>query len=326
MDLMSDGKRVVSIGAAGAIGVWNPAKPGTYTHRFAEADPPPHRLFAQGYFPKHELLLTGGAGPELTLWDLNTGAVVLRAPHVHGVVRSIDVSADGKSFVTGGDLGWNHWSLRGKDKMVDRGSITDGLVLVHTVRYSQVQSLIAATSGNGIVSIHSLVSPDRSVQQTKDDQVLAFAFGHARCEFAFVTRRGRIQLGSSSPRVEHTTKLAAPSMMPLVLEFAPNRRLFVAGEENGRLSFFNVETGACRQFSTGRKYGVTAVRFAPGGESLAIGDSSGAVLIAKTPEEILPPVVAKGELTLDLAANVVAQLKRAPAKTPLPPAREAPQP
>ncbi len=310
MDFLSDGKRIVSIGAVGAIGVWDLENPGTFVRRLVEAEPPPHKLYAQAYLPRKQWLITGGDGKELTLWDLGRGEVLSRAPHPHKVVRSIDASVDGRFFVTGGDVGWNHWSITGQGKLVDRGTIGNNLLLVHTVRYSQVQQVMAATSGNGIVSIYNLQSPDRSLTLSKDDQVLAFAFGRARCEFAFVSRRGRMQTGTSSPRVVQKHKLASAAIMPVTLEFAPNRRLLAVGEERGYVSFFDLESGACHRFTTGRHEAVTTVRFSPDGKTLALGDSAGAIQVAPLPAEILPPVVPPKELALDLAASTMAQLQR----------------
>lgn len=310
MDFHRDGDKVIAVGEKGALAVWDTQGAKKYVQRLVEADPPKQKLYALGYFPRDQWVVTGGDDGELVLWDLISGQVKQRAPHQHGAVRSLDVAANGRAFLTGGDVGWNHWTIAQDGTMTDHGSVSDGLVLVHTVRYSPIQKIVAAASGNGIVTVHSLAYPRTSSTLNESDQALAFAFARARCELAYATRPGKMTLGSTSPRVA-ARGLTKGGLDPLVLEFAPNRRLLAVGEEQGAVTLFDLDGDKRQRYYTGHEHAVTAIRFSPDGDSLALGDAGGFVRMAQLPPEMLSAPTPKSELALDLAANLLSPKAKA---------------
>ncbi len=310
LEFDSGGHAIIAVGSGGALAIWNIEAQQSPIRRFVENEPPRSKLLALGYFPQLNLALTGGNASELVLWNLATGQIVARAPQPHGSVRSIDVAADGKTFLTGGDTGWNLWELSDDRKLIDQGPISAGLVLVHTVRHSAAQGTVAATSGNGVVTVRSLKFPGSSKRIDTDDQVFAFAFAHTRCEFAYATRRGRVVLGATTSRITRTTVLAQGDLAPLVMEFSPNRRLLAIGEESGRVTLFDIDSGRRHPFSIGSRNAITALRFSTHGDQLALGTSTGEVLLARLPLDRFSPPTPRTELLLDKAANYLSDAKR----------------
>lgn len=330
LDFLGTGDGLIAIGTSGALAVWRVEAPFQMLQRLVETERPKTKLFALGYFPRRKLALTGGASEELALWDLETGTIVARAPHPHGTVRSIDVSPDERRFVTGGDLGWNLWQLPSDRQPVDEGAVSDGLVLVHSVRYSRVQHVVAATSGNGLVRVHSFDNPANSVSYSADDQILGIAFSQSRCELVFASQRGKILFGTGSSRIKPRASLTFPQNPPRVVEFAPNRPLLALGHSDGTVTLVDLESNLRHRFTTELASAVTVLRFSRDGEALAIGNAAGDVLWARLPVERFTPPTSAWELALDRAANLLPPVKerklRSTADSPAPAAEGAAEP
>jgi hypothetical protein len=307
VDLAFDeqGRQVVALGRGGALAVWDPERPGKFLRRMVDAEVPKATVYSIGLFPQRRWALVG-SDTDLVLWDLNSGEIKSRTPHPHQAVRSIGVDAQGKHLVTGGDVGLRYWELQEDGSLRDMGWIRDNLVLVHSVRFSQVRALAAAVSGNGFVVIHPFDNPLAEISNRYPEQVVSVALGRARCEFAFGTQRGQIIQASNSSRLKAIGPVGSVSFPPSTMDFAPNRRvLAVSGGDAGAVAFFDMESKRrlIRSLKTGET--ITVVRFSPDGEDLAMGTSSGKVYLVRVPAEEFSSPVDRKEVVLDLASNYI---------------------
>jgi serine/threonine protein kinase len=305
LEFSPSGKYLFAAGSSGALAVWDPLQPEKTIRRLIDSDKTKsdkgRGLLALATLPRKSIVVVGGESPELLVWEYNKGKLLQRIPHTHGKVRCIDISPKGDLMMTAGDVGWNMWKITDDLTFTDQGPIQEGMLLVHSARFSSVQPVIAGVSGNGIISLRSLEYPSSNRSIEVGDQVISFAFGKTRCDFAYGLNRRYVFAGSSSPRVT-TSQFRGLLSNPLSLEFSPTRRQLAIGGENGTILFVDLDTGQRIPFSVGEDSRILVIRFAPDGNSVALGLGTGKIYYVPLPVERFGPPTPKSELALDLLA------------------------
>jgi WD40 repeat protein len=233
-------------------------------------------------------------------------------------------------MMTGGDIGWNMWNISADLQFEDKGPIEEGMLLVHSARFSTIQEVIGGVSGNGIISLKSLDYPDSNKTIRVDGQVISFAFGKTRCDLAYGVDRRMITVGTSSNRLKPITLRNLPSS-PLCIEYSPIRRQLAIGGDSGTVLLVDLDSGNRFLFNIGETSRVLVLRYSPDGESLAIGTGVGKLFIAPLPNHRFDPPTPPKELALDRLTNQMptAEELRNPLKrlqSLLPPAVEEDQP
>jgi serine/threonine protein kinase len=303
LDFDATGKTIVTVGTRGTLAVWDPNRPRQWLKRLLDPQESRPRLMALGLLRSSNLAIVGGTDGEMALWDLDKGTILQRIPHSHGVLRAIDVSADEKRCVTGGDVGWNRWRITKDYQFIDEGHIDQRPVLVQAVRFSQNLPVVGAASGSGEILFHNLIEPSYSKQITISGHGIDVAFGKTRGDLAYLGDRGKAVLGSITVRLKEPRSLSVPGEKPSCLDFSPTHRLLAAGTESGRIIIFDLDRKNHALFNTGHSELITVIRFSPAGDRLVWGDSAGDIFLAQVPLDKFSPPTRKSELTLDLLAN-----------------------
>jgi WD40 repeat protein len=304
MEFTSSGRYIVSIGRTGALAVWDPAVPDKWMRRMVDEERRSEKLVAMAIIPKRSIAIVGGEGPELNVWDYDKGTLLHRLPHKHGKVRSIDISPKGDRMMTGGDIGWNMWTISPNLEFVDNGPIEEGMLLVHSVRFSTIQEVIGGVSGNGIISLKSLEYPESNKTIRVDGQVISFAFGKTRCDLAYGVDRRMITIGTSSNRLKPFSVRTLPAN-PLSLEYSPVRRQVAIGGDDGTVVLVDLDSGKRHIFNIGEISRILVLRYSPDGESLAIGTGAGKLFLAPLPNDRFEPPTPPKELALDRLTNQI---------------------
>lgn len=305
LDFNEVGDRILAVAHGGTLAEWDPMHPNQPSRSFV--DPVKKApLYALGVVPDQPLVIIGGESPELVVWDIEKEAVVARVPHAHRTVRAMDVAPDGKWVVTGGDVGWHLWELLPNKSIADRGPIPGDMVLVHTVQFAPVLSVVTAASGNGYVAAHSLINPASSSLQKLTDQGLAVACGKTRCEMVFGTQQGKLVHRSTSSRLADIGFVGSVDFTPTAMDFSPKRRvLAVAGKKDGSVAFYDMNQKKVYRYHTNHASRITVLRFSRDGEFLAIGSAGGSVIHAKAPTELFSDPTPPQELAMDALANYI---------------------
>lgn len=301
------GDQIIAVARGSVLAFWRPDQPNV-SRRFVDPQNPKSApLYALGYFEKRSRAITGGELPELVLWDTVKGTILRRVPHPHHVVRAIDVSPDGRTFSTGGDIGWHYWELTADDQLVDKGKLDDDLVMVRSVRFSTVQTMVAATSENENVRIRSVRNETLRLKLNQGgSEELAVAFGKARLDWAFSDRSGQIFVGPVTPRLPAVGRIDQWKFPAVTLDFAPDRRvLAAAGPGDDTVTLYDLVQKKSYRLPTETKQGINIVAFSPNGKQLAVGDKAGHIQLADLPLDLLPPIESKQELLYDQSANAV---------------------
>jgi serine/threonine protein kinase len=302
LEFTSTGRYLVAIGTFGALAVWDPDVPEKWMRRMIDESNRSPKLHALALIPKRSVAVVGGEGPELVVWDFDKSKLLQRLPHKHGKVRSIDISPKGDRMMTGGDIGWNMWTITPDLQFEDQGEIEKGMLLVHSTRFSSVQDVIGGVSGNGIISLKSLRYPESDKAIRVQGQVISFAFGKTRCDLAYGLDRRRVYVGTSSNRLKPISLRGLPSN-PLSLDYSPVRRQIAIGGDNGLVLIVDLDTEKRHLFNVGEDSRILVLRYSPDGETLAMGLGTGKLLSARLPNHRFDPPTPTRELVLDRLTN-----------------------
>lgn len=232
--------------------------------------------------PDGKLLATGANDSTASVWDIVTGSEVLRAVD-DGAITSVAVSPDGTLLATG--------SARGRIRVWDMKPVNRGVSVTHggviwSAAFSDTGGLLATTSTHGTTIVTSTAGVELFRMESRGDQLAAgelaqpeigeVAIGEGGDLVAVILDSGSATVWDTREqrqvvRVVHGGKGSAVAV-------AKHRKLLATGGDDGIVRVWDLPSGNLRgEYKLGSR--ISALRFSVGGTWLAVGTSSGDLVL-----------------------------------------------
>ena len=229
-----------------------------------------------------KLLATGANDSTASVWDIVTGTEILRAVE-DGAITSVAVSPDGSLLATGTERGMIRvWDMNPVERAV---SVTHPGI-IWSAAFSDTGGLLATTSTHGTTVVTSAAGVELFRIDARRDQLAAgelarlehgeVAIGELGDLFAVLLDNGSATVWdtrrkSQVVRVDHGGKGSA-------MAIAEDQNLLATGGDDGIVRVWDLPSGNPRgEYRLGSM--VSAVRLSIGGKSLAVGTSSGDLVL-----------------------------------------------
>ena len=287
-----DGRLVASAGHDGQVKIWDPEQVISTEAKVAAsvakqpAPQSPHRdfighsgaVYSLAFAPDGRTLASGGQDNDVIVWNLATGRAMETLRGHSSYVQSCAYSPDGKALLSGGRDAkvklWNPGNYGETKQLIVEGQGSPESVLA--ARFSKDGSAIVTASRDRSATLWNVATLARTRQ---------FQEGHAylASSAAFFANGSRLATGAGDGSVRlwdvasgRETKVLDGTGLYAALDVSENSAFVAIGNDDGVLSIWDAETGGkLAEIPAHDGKAISAVRFAPDGQTLATGDETG---------------------------------------------------
>ncbi|HPH96611.1 MAG TPA: protein kinase [Anaerolineaceae bacterium] len=227
--------------------------------------------------PNGKWLAAGAEDGSVLLWTVLDGSLKLRLSGHEEPVLGVAFSPDSRQLASGGydetihiwnpDSGSEEMVLRGHDDAVD------------SLAYSPDGGRLASASFDGFVRIWPADGGDSEMITIADGRVHAVAYGSL---LATAGQSGLVRIWDLREGRELKLTLGSSAVNVNALCLIPGQKWVAAGEENGEVRLWHMETGKEMLTLTGHTGAVLALAASPNGQLLATAGQDGIIKVWDT--------------------------------------------
>jgi|GEM_PF-607862 len=284
LSLSPDGAYVVLSGKNGLMQVWevpSEHQEGAIVGKQIAQMPGRHSgdVLSASFSPTGDEIVTGGADGSVRVWNVASGAEIVRIQGHEGSVNAVQFSPNGNWIISGGEDGsirvWN--VARG----IEAFRMDDHLGNVLSVGFNTKGTRIISYSEGGGVQIWNADNGSELFHlEDHIGNVTSVAFSYDGQHIASVGDDRRVRVWDVASGTEVIRMEGDEASSPaLSLGFSPDGSRIVSGGYEGGVIVWDVASGMMIRRLVGHTQGVSSVRFSPDGQRIVSGGGDGSVRV-----------------------------------------------